>query len=261
MAKRGAGGRPGGTGSSGRGSRSDAKGGKGAQSAKGGKGAQSAKKRAAPATSSKVVFDAPAQTVEPRTFRLGAVPGATPGTWIARWRERMPQVALELIPISAATQRQALDSGEIDAALVRLPIDRDGLEAITLYDEVPVVVAAADSVLTAAEELSPGDLEGEVLIVPRDDVLGSVEVPGAVSPSFHAPDTTEDAIEIVATGVGVVIVPMSLARLHHRKDVASRPLVGGPTSTVALAWLSDATSSDVEAFVGIVRGRTANSSR
>ena len=61
-----------------------------------------------------------------------------------------------------------------------------------------------------------------------------------------------------------MIVPMSLARLHHRKDAEYRPLVDGPTSTVALAWPTAADGANgplVDAFIGIVRGRTTNSSR
>ena len=71
----------------------------------------------------------------------------------------------------------------------------------------------------------------------------------------------EEAIAIVASGVGVVVVPMSLARLYHRKDAAWRPLVDAPLSPVALAWPRDADSPLIDAFVGIVRGRTARSSR
>lgn len=203
-------------------------------------------------------------TQEPAgSFRLGAIPGATPGTWIARWRYRMPAVPLELVPLAVAAQRTALATASVDAALVRLPIDRDGLHVIGLYDEVPVVVCAADSHLTAADELTLGDLAGEVVIVPADDVL-HVEVPDAVAPAFAPPETTEDAIATVAAGVGVVIVPLSLARLHHRRDVAHRPLADGPTSSVALAWPVATTGQAatlIETFVGIVRGRTANSSR
>src|SRR5690606_19543801 len=55
---------------------------------------------------------------EPRTFRLGAVPGATPGRWIDTWKRRMPHVELELVAIDAATQRAAIN--ELDAALIRL---------------------------------------------------------------------------------------------------------------------------------------------
>ena len=193
-------------------------------------------------------------------MRLGAIPGATPGKWIDTWNERMPRTALELVPLAVADQRRALIEGEVDAALVRLPIDKGGLNVIPLYDEVPVVVCARDSHLTAAEELDAADLRGEVLIVPQDDVLG-VEIPGTLAPAFDAPADTAEAIATVAAGVGIVVVPMSLARLHHRKDTDHRPLQGGPVSTVALAWPSDRTTAEVETFVGIVRGRTANSSR
>lgn len=212
-----------------------------------------------PRKTSSVVFDAPApEPEEPRTFRLGAVPGATPGKWIDAWKQRMPHVPLELVSIEVAGQRAALD--EVDAALVRLPLRDDSLHVIPLYDEVPVVVASVESHLLAAEQLTVADLAGEVVIPLTDDAFSGFEIPDAVAPRFAAMPTA-DAIATAAAGTGIVIVPMSLARLHHRKDVEHRPLAGGPTSTVALAWLRDRTTPDVDTFVGIVRGRTANSSR
>ncbi|MFK4761838.1 LysR substrate-binding domain-containing protein, partial [Microbacterium sp. ZW T5_45] len=209
-----------------------------------------------------VVFDAPVTTPEePRTFRLGAVAGATPGKWIDAWKQRMPHVPLELVPVELAEQLSALDG--VDAALVRLPLDdadTASLHVIALYDELPVVVASIDSHLLAADDLTRDDLAGEVVIPLLDDALPALELPDAKVATF-APLTTGDAIATAASGVGILIVPMSLARLHHRKDVDHRVLTDGPTSTVALAWPRDRTTPDVETFVGIVRGRTANSSR
>ena len=54
---------------------------------------------------------------------------------------------------------------------------------------------------------------------------------------------------------------MSVARLHHRKDVVAVPVTGVPTTKVGLAWLRDTDDDRVETFVGVVRGRTANTSR
>ncbi|MGC0368535.1 LysR substrate-binding domain-containing protein [Microbacterium sp. SLBN-111] len=238
-----------------------AKSGSGPRGSRGGTGrprAAAPARKAAPARRPRK--PAPAPREEPRTFTLGAVPGATPGKWIGVWRERMPHVSLELREIAASTQRAALD--DVDAALVRLPIDgADDLHVIPLYDELPVVVMSTESPLTAAdEEITAADIAGEVVIVPADDVLGA-QIPDAIPPAFAPPVDTAEAIATVAAGVGVVIVPMSLARAHQRRDVEYRVLADGPVSTVALAWRRDATTEDVETFVGIVRGRTARSSR
>lgn len=168
---------------------------------------------------------------------------------------------LELIPTEAADQERALRAGEVDAALVRLPVDRGGLHVIPLYEETTVVAFGSDSSLAAAEELTFDDLAGEILFVPTDDVLGPLEVPGVVAARGPRPQTTAEALETVAAGVGIVILPLSLVRMHRRRDVAHRPLVGAPASAVALAWLAERTSPEIEALVGIVRGRTTRSSR
>ncbi len=188
-------------------------------------------------------------------------PGASPGIWVDRWRDRLPDVPLELIPTEAADQERALRAGEVDAALVRLPVDRGGLHVIPLYEETTVVAFGSDSSLAAAEELTFDDLAGEILFVPTDDVLGPLEVPGVVAARGPRPQTTAEALETVAAGVGIVILPLSLVRMHRRRDVAHRPLVGAPASAVALAWLAERTSPEIEALVGIVRGRTTRSSR
>jgi DNA-binding transcriptional LysR family regulator len=69
------------------------------------------------------------------------------------------------------------------------------------------------------------------------------------------------AVESVAAEAGIVIVPMSLARLHSRRDVVAVQVTGVPTTSVGLAWLRDADDERIETFIGVVRGRTANSSR
>jgi hypothetical protein len=52
-----------------------------------------------------------------------------------------------------------------------------------------------------------------------------------------------------------------VARLHHRKDVTTRPYVDAEDSEIALAWRRDLDDDRTEEFVGIVRGRTTHSSR
>ncbi|CAM5553531.1 LysR family transcriptional regulator OS=Streptomyces alboniger OX=132473 GN=CP975_06050 PE=3 SV=1 [Streptomyces alboniger] len=192
-------------------------------------------------------------------FRLAYVPGVTPTKWVRIWNERLPDVPLTLLQVSAAEAPDVLRAGGADAGFVRLPVDRTDLSAIPLYTETTVVVVPKDHVVAAVDEVSAADLADEIVLHPLDDTLTWEERPGL--PAHERPATTEDAVELVAAGIGVLVVPQSLARLHHRKDLTYRPVTDAPESGVALSWPEAATTDRVEDFIGIVRGRTVNSSR
>ncbi|MFC5955014.1 LysR family substrate-binding domain-containing protein [Streptomyces pratens] len=193
------------------------------------------------------------------SFRLVYAPGVMPGKWVRVWNERLPGVPLTLTQVPAAETGGLLLAGDADAGLVRLPVDRTVLSAIPLYTEQTVVVVPKDHLVTAVDEVSPEDLADEIVLHPLDDVLAWETLPGR--PALERPATTADAVELVAAGIGVLVVPLSLARLHHRKDLTHRPLKDAPESGVALAWPEAATTDLVEDFIGIVRGRTVNSTR
>jgi hypothetical protein len=61
--------------------------------------------------------------------------------------------------------------------------------------------------------------------------------------------------------LGALIVPQSLARLYHRRDLTYRPIADAPTCAVALAFREGQQSPLIEEFIGIVRGRKPGSSR
>ncbi|UOZ06324.1 LysR substrate-binding domain-containing protein [Amycolatopsis sp. WQ 127309] len=195
----------------------------------------------------------------PASFRLAYVPGATPAKWVRTWAERVPEVPLQLVPVAAADATALVRERGADAALLRSPLDRDGLHAIPLYTETTVVLVPKDHVVAAADEVSTADLADDVVLHPLDDTIEWESLPGR--PAVDRPETTADAIELVAAGVGVLVVPQSLARLHHRRDLTYRPVADAPQSSVALSWLEDETSDLMEQFIGIVRGRTVNSTR
>lgn len=177
-----------------------------------------------------------------RPFRVAFVAGVSPDKWVGRWRERTPRDPIEVTMVEDADQVAVLNDGRADMAFVRLPVDREGLHVIPLYVEVPVVVLPVEHELTLLDEVSMDDLADEEVLQ---------------DPSM----TVKDAVAVVAGGAGVLVVPMSLARLNARKDVTSRPMVDGPESQVGLAWRVDNEDPQVETFIGIVRGRTSQSSR
>lgn len=194
-------------------------------------------------------------------LRVAFAPGVTPDKWARAWRERNPQIRLELLPIGEADQRAVLDDGTADMVLARLPVDLESptpLHCVRLYDEVPVVVAGLEHFVAAGDPDSPiplADLNDEQLVLPHP----SGWRPTAEQLVFP-PMSVKDAIEVAAAGTGIVIVPMSVARLHHRKDVVQRPVELESTS-VALLWLRSADSDVHQDFVGVSRGRRPSSSR
>lgn len=123
---------------------------------------------------------------------------------------------------------------------VRLPIDRDGLHVIPLYEEQPVVVVPKDHPLAEFDEVSLDDLAGEP--IPPD------------------PESADAGDRTVWAG-GLWLTPQSVARTQSRKDLAILPLTDAETTTIGLAWRMGDDNPLIEEFIGIVRGRTVNSSR
>lgn len=172
-------------------------------------------------------------------FVLAFVAGATPGKWAGIWNERMPSTPLVLRPTAAGDAMAAVRSGDADVALVRLPVEQTSLAVIPLYREKAVVVAPVEHVLEAFETVLLADLSDENLL--------------------HGADA--GTVELVAAGLGIAIMPQSIARALSRKDVFSRIITDAQETQMALIWLDGNTDPLIQEFIGIVRGRTANSSR
>ncbi|MET0976203.1 MAG: LysR family transcriptional regulator substrate-binding protein [Leifsonia sp.] len=176
-------------------------------------------------------------------LKLAFAAGVTPTKWLRTWNDRRRD-RLEAFRIDEADQVAVLRDGRADLAIVRLPIpDDSGLSVIRLYNEVAVAVAPKDHTIAAADELTIADIADEPRVADAETMDGDV------------------VMELVAAGVGIVVVPHSIARLYARKDLISRTVTDAPETVIALAWPTAATTPDVEEFIGIVRGRTANSSR
>ncbi|MFC5789521.1 LysR family substrate-binding domain-containing protein [Agromyces tardus] len=174
-------------------------------------------------------------------LRLDYVAGVSPAKWLRAWAGRRPDLPLEATRVEQAEQLTSLRAGEADVAFVRLPIDAEGLHAIPLWEEVAVAVLPKEHPLAEADSLELADLEGE----PR------------------APEQPDAAmtVELVAAGTGLALLPHGVARLHHRRDVVAIPVTDAAHTRIALVWRVERDDADIQEFVGVVRGRTARSSR
>lgn len=180
----------------------------------------------------------------PEPLRVAFVPGVTPTKWERIWRERRPRGRLDLVSMNQDAALTALTDGTAHMALLRDVAADDRWHVIPLYREAPVVVAPKGSLVADIGEPTLEDLADEN-VLPVDLLDG----------------TGEDAVALVAANVGVAVMPQSVARAASRKDIVARLLHDAPDTSISLVWPAVGAHPLVDEFIGIVRGRTANSSR
>ncbi len=187
------------------------------------------------------------------------MPGVLPDKWLQRWRERERR-PLTVVPVAESEQMAALANQEVQLCFVRSQKRTDDCHVIPLYEETMVVVVPIDHVVTAFDQVSLSDLGDEQLLQPPESVPGWAAIATATRLDWPTMSQSE-AVELAATGAGVVILPQSLARAYHRKDLTYRPVSDLDPTPIGLAWRKDADDPGIETFIGIVRGRTERSSR
>lgn len=121
--------------------------------------------------------------------------GVTLTKWTTIWLDRFAATPLHVLEVTEQDQRKALDQRLVDLCFVRLPIGTEGLHLIPMYDEVPVAWVSKEHPITA--------FEGTLADLAAETVLTSVD---------------SDSVNRVALETAVLLVPMSVARSHSRRD-------------------------------------------
>jgi DNA-binding transcriptional LysR family regulator len=171
-------------------------------------------------------------------FALSFPRGVAVGKWTREFERRHPRV--ELVAAPSADPVAALTAGEADMAFARDAQPDDARHLIPLYAEDVVLVMHHEHLLTLEKKLHLADLADE----PR--------VEG---------EPSEALMRRIAEGEGIALWPASVAKALRRKDVVAVRLEDGEQSSIGLTWPREGQHPLVDEFIGIVRGRTAHSSR
>lgn len=173
---------------------------------------------------------------------------------VSRLQGAAPDMPLFLEEGYTATLRVKLSTGALDAVFVALPFTEPEVVTKPIYDEAFVVLMRADHPLAGQKAISPGELaEQQVLLMGeghcfRDQVLAVC--PGLQQKIQHQQGQGETILEgssletlkhMVASGLGMTVIPQSAAALEIHEDTRSglvvRPFSGEPPCrTIALAW-------------------------
>jgi DNA-binding transcriptional LysR family regulator len=169
---------------------------------------------------------------------------ATPRAVLARLRDRLPSLRLEVSSRGSRDQEKRLLSGELDLALcgstAHLP---DGLMQRLIRREALGVALPEGHHLAAAAAVAVRELADELHYLPRDDfapewndfVLGCCRTAG-FTPRRHpaSTDGTSSALELVRAGECVAI---GLLSTPYPEGVVVRPLAAGvPPYSWSLRW-------------------------
>jgi DNA-binding transcriptional LysR family regulator len=172
-----------------------------------------------------------------------------------------PSVRLRLRELPTGESLEALADGRIDVAVVR-PAQVDSELEIDVVQREDVVAALPEGHrLAASGTVDLAQLGGEAFVL-----LARREAPGlhgslaaAMDRDHVAPAEVQEVSELrtvlglVSAGVGVSLVPASVAAAE-RSGVVFRPLTGpAPTVELALAWRRGDASPVVAAFLGLAR--------
>jgi DNA-binding transcriptional LysR family regulator len=187
--------------------------------------------------------------------------------WVRSFRDRYPQVQLELIEATGDLQVGLLASGDIDAGfMLHSPgFAPGGLQRLRIATE-PLVVALPDQHALASQASPPmADLLALPLVIfPRRIVPSLYD---AIFAMYHAagqsPQVVQEAIQmqtivnLVSAGLGMAWVPESV-RQFQRPGVVYRSVQQGggqalPASETSLVWAAGEPSPALARLVAFAR--------
>jgi len=183
---------------------------------------------------------------------------------LRQFRARHPSVDLHLEELSTVDQTDALLQHRIDVALNRPPnFFTAGIVQETLVRERLIAALPAKHELAGRRNLRLRDLRGEpfLLIPPRwgtgyhTRVLDACQEAGFVPRVVQEPKYMHTIVGLVAAGIGVALVPGSLARLTPGGCVYRALADRSPALTIDLgaAWHQSDASPALHAFLEAAR--------
>jgi DNA-binding transcriptional LysR family regulator len=183
------------------------------------------------------------------------------------FRERSPDVAIEVRELPPADQVEALKRGDLDVGFVRAPLHEPQLASENIRTEKLVLALPADHRLAIRERIALSAVAREPFVFfPRArgpgffDLLISFCRDSGFTPHIVQEAPQIDVLALVAAGFGLSILPDSV-REQRRADIVLRPIIGSPTTELRLVWRSGDPTPAVARFietvrrVGVKRGR------
>ena len=189
-------------------------------------------------------------------LRLGLFPTLAPYFLphvIPNIRKQYPNLRLQLAEEKTEDILKMLQQGELDAALLALPINDDGLDMEILFEEPFVMALPGGHPLEAKDQITLKDLNGNELLLLdeghclREHALEVCTLAGAHERAdFHA-TSMETLRQMVAANVGITLMPLLSVKppiAQTSNLVTKRFASPAPSRTIAMVWRNSSALSD-----------------
>src|SRR5262245_6128613 len=211
-------------------------------------------------------------------LRLGVIPTIAP-YWLPALlpavRKRFPKLELILREDQTARLLAQLSAGQIEVALLALPVPGDVTTAAIARETFLLAAPRGAPVLVKRGKLSERDLEDQTVLLLedghclRDQALAVCERGGAVESMEVRATSLPTLVQMVAGGLGVTLLPEAAAEalVQPRGPVDLAAFGKPPGRTIGLAWrtssarlrefrlLAEVMSEAAEKYLGKLRAQ------
>ena len=204
-------------------------------------------------------------------LRLGVIPTIGPFLLprvLPRLRAAAPELKLYLREEKTAALLERIEVGQLDAALLALPVTLDDAESEDIGLDPFFVVCPTSHRLASLQVIRPSDMETEDLLLledghcMREHALAACALEGARRNVAFQGTSLHTLVQMTASGLGVTLAPaMAIASgLAAGLDLHVAPLAGDrPWRRIALVWRkSSGRKETFRRLASLLRASTPN---
>ncbi|ATL70403.1 LysR family transcriptional regulator [Nocardia terpenica] len=162
-------------------------------------------------------------------------PGLHVSEAVRAFTARHPDVETDLVPAQWWERDAPLRDGRAQIGYLRRSFDESGLRIIPIGHEPKVACLPASHPLASRRRLTRADLDDEQFL----------------ENSPRRRSSLEEKFELIASGHGIVLVPLSVVRSYSRPDLVYLPVTDAPVVETCLAVAADRHEKPVRDFLEI----------
>jgi DNA-binding transcriptional LysR family regulator len=180
---------------------------------------------------------------------------------VTAFQDRHAGSSVEIAEIPLSDPFGPVHRGEVDAAVVLLPVEEEGLVLGPVFSWQPQHLAISTRhPLARRAQVCAEDLAEVPLISaaePAAEYWRRAHAPattpgGRPIPSGPAVSTLQEGVWLIAANRGGMLLCGPTAAYHRRRDVVDIPISGLPETALGLVWHRDHENARIRAFAAVV---------